>query len=132
LAEADEAAGAHPDHDIAMLAKRVADHADGIVRRSASGRDLVYRVNENAKVEAFDFDATSKSTAPPQADGLTEDEIEGIGIALGTIRNQAYDYADAVEGRLHAELVALRDEVKALRAEIEMKNITPLRGRDAA
>jgi len=107
---------------------RVARECDAslprLMQRSAN-MNLVYKVTETPKVEIL-------PPQQPEPVGLREDEIEGIGIALGTIKNRAFDYADAVEGRLHAELVALRDEVKALRAQIEIKTITPWRGRDVA
>jgi hypothetical protein len=116
-----------------------------LVQRS-SDTNLVFKVNETAKVES--------SPQPEHASGLSEEEVmDGIGIALGTIRKQMRDRADAIERRLRAEQVALegrqaaledqaalearqhvelRDEVKALRAQIESKTVTPLRGRDVA
>jgi hypothetical protein len=111
-----------------------------LVQRS-SDTNLVFKVNETAKVES--------SPQPEHASGLSEEEVmDGIGIALGTIRKQMRDRADAIErrlraeqaalegrqaaleGRQHTEQVALREEVKALRAQIESKNVTSLRGRD--
>src|SRR5262249_37743196 len=78
-----------------------------LMQRSAN-MNLIYKVTETPKVEVL----------PPQQPvqfGLSEEEmVEGVGIALAGIRDRAFDYADAIEGRLHAELVSLRDEVKAL------------------
>jgi hypothetical protein len=117
---------------------------DDVLQRS-SGDNLIFKINENTKVES--------SPQPEPASGLSEEEMDGIGIALGTIRKQMRDHADAIERRLRAEQVALegrqaaledqaalearqhvelRDEVKALRAQIESKTVTPLRGRDVA
>jgi hypothetical protein len=77
------------------------------MQRSAN-MNLVYKVTETPKVEIL---------PPPQPTpvGFTEEEwVEGVGIALGAIKNRAFDYADAVEGRLHTELVALRNRIAAL------------------
>jgi len=95
---------------------------DALITRSSSKMNLVYRVNENAKVQTEDAVLNQV-----QNSGLSEDEIvAGVGEALAVMRDKAFDYADAVEGRLHAELVALRDEVKALRAQVEANNVTPI------
>src|SRR5262245_486284 len=100
---------------------RVARECDAslpqLLQRSAN-MNLVYKVTETPKVEIL-------PPQQPEPSGLSEDEIvEGVGIALAGIRDKAFDYADAVEGRLHAEIFALREEVKSLRAQIEVKNVT--------
>jgi hypothetical protein len=126
--------------DLRAMIKAACDEADAVEReymqwqaqreqlvQRSSDTNLIFKINENAKVESPpqpDLDDSSISTS-----NLTEEEMEGIGIALGTIRKQMRDHADAIEGRLHAELVSLRDEVKALRAQIESKNVTPLHGK---
>ena len=97
---------------------RVARECDAslprLMQRSAN-MNLVYKVNETARVEVL-------PPQQPEPSSLSEDEIEGIGIALGTVRKQMRNHADAIEGRLHAEVVALRNRIAALEERNTDKN----------
>jgi hypothetical protein len=101
---------------------RVARECDAslprLKQRSSSTNNLVFKVNENARVP--DEEAPSEAMS-----GLTEDDIEGIGTAI-------YEERKLRRAELKPIIDDLQNQIDALREQIEAKNVTPMRGRDVA
>lgn len=100
------------------------DTPTSYVQRSSDNMGLIYKVNANARIEL----------QPTAARGLSDEELEDeIGLALHTVRKQMRDHADAIEGRLHAEISKLREDVERLQKQIDAANVVPIgRGRSDA
>jgi len=136
IAQAD-ASAADCDRYIAQLNERE------IVQRSASERNLVFKTNEDAKVEP-DLQPSSKSEteAPPAWNDWRD---ASVAAKWEDVFENVFRYpiaqamADFVKGslaveKLRGQITDLKREIDELREQSEAKtvNVMPLRGRDVA